>query len=334
MFDEDKQNKHSMYLTRINMAYCEFESPLQKIKLHIPTLEEVASVLQDGLAKNFAEVQVTVKECPDLTQKPFMLADKGLCGNTRVTDVGGPPFLAPTVKTNKIYNLKAIGELSELPNALLVGAGAGPHHVEGVNCEMMSNIKVSDDGTVNNQTHICKVNQETSGYILKKSPTTDFCLMANLFISEGKPGKVLEIKTGKRTGPENFMTCIRNVLASHYGSEPVALGGAFVVQKGKVKTHVMPKFSECPLNSDEDVNKWLHFYEMNAPFTCLGYLVSHDPGLDLRIEHFHGFSDHGDGGHYHCDTTPDEVEYLGYLNVAEYLYRIDRPKETHRFGRD
>ena len=29
------------------------------------------------------------------------------------------------------------------------------------------------------------------------------------------------------------------------------------------------------------------------------------------------FSRHGDGGHYHYDTTPDEVEYVGYFNLAE-----------------
>ena len=29
------------------------------------------------------------------------------------------------------------------------------------------------------------------------------------------------------------------------------------------------------------------------------------------------FSRHGDGGHYHYDTTPDEVEYIGYFNLAE-----------------
>ena len=56
--------------------------------------------------------------------------------------------------------------------------------------------------------------------------------------------------------------------------------------------------------------------------------------LDLRMEHFHGFSDHGDGGHYHYDTTPDDVQYVGYFNVGEYMYRVDRPTTTHMIGRD
>jgi len=57
-------------------------------------------------------------------------------------------------------------------------------------------------------------------------------------------------------------------------------------------------------------------------------------GFDLRVEHTHCFSQHGEGGHYHQDTSPDGVQYLGYLLPAELLFRIDRPQETHRVGRD
>ncbi len=42
------------------------------------------------------------------------------------------------------------------------------------------------------------------------------------------------------------------------------------------------------------------------------------------MEHTHCFSEHGDSGHYHYDTTPDEVEYEGYFVPAETIYRIDQ----------
>ena len=29
--------------------------------------------------------------------------------------------------------------------------------------------------------------------------------------------------------------------------------------------------------SDDDVNKWLKFYDMSSPLTCLSEFVSHDP---------------------------------------------------------
>ena len=34
-------------------------------------------VLQNGLSKNFAHVEVSIVDCPDLTKKPFNIAAKG-----------------------------------------------------------------------------------------------------------------------------------------------------------------------------------------------------------------------------------------------------------------
>ena len=59
------------------------------------------------------------------------------------------------------------------------------------------------------------------------------------------------MKAKRRIGKLNFVTCMRQTLEKHYGDKPVGMGGTFVIQKGKVKTHIMPaEFSSCPLNSD------------------------------------------------------------------------------------
>ncbi|XP_059042493.1 ester hydrolase C11orf54 homolog isoform X2 [Mustela lutreola] len=248
---------------------------------HVPSLEELAGVLQKGLKDNFADVQVSVVDCPDLTKEPFTFPVKGICGKTRIAEVGGVPYLLPLVKKEKVYDINKIAKEIKLPGAFILGAGAGPFQTLGFNCE------------------------------------------------------VIEVKAKRRTGKLNFVTCMRQTLEKHYGNKPVGMGGTFIIQKGKAKTHIMPaEFSSCPLNSDEEVNKWLRFYEMKAPLVCLPVFVSRDPGFDLRLEHTHCFSHHGEGGHYHYDTTPDTVEYLGYFLPAEFLYRIDQPKETHLFGRD
>jgi hypothetical protein len=52
---------------------------------------------------------------------------------------------------------------------------------------------------------------------------------------------------------------------------------------------------------------------------------SNNQGMNLRLEHTHFFSDtaeQNEGGHYHYDITPDEVEYEAYLVAAERVYRI------------
>lgn len=149
-------------------------------------------------------------------------------------------------------------------------------------------------------------------------------MLGNFFISEGKPGKVIKIEAEKRIANENFPGALQKILKNRY-NQPISMGGVFLIEKGDAKLHIMPDFSTEPLNSNEEVDRWLRFFEMNAPLVCLTTLHSVDPDLKLRMEHTHCFSDHNQGGHYHYDTTPDNVKYIAYLNVAQSIYRIDQP---------
>lgn len=65
----------------------------------------------------------------------------------------------------------------------------------------------------------------------------------------------------------------------------------------------------------------------------LKYISLSFQDVDLRLQHFHSFSDKW-AGHYHYDTTPDIVEYEGYFNIGEKVVRVDKPKNTHQLGRD
>lgn len=308
--------------------------PVESRDLLQPPSEELAQVLKDGLSKNFSNVEVEVVDCPDLREKPWTLAAPGICGRVRIADVGGVPYLIPLPDLSKLYNFEDVAKSSGLPGGFIIGAGAGSSKFVGVNCEMMANLVTNSEQKGIIATKIAKVNEENGSFVLEDYKCGEFNLLGNFLVSDGKPGKVLKVCASKRTGDENFVTCMRNTLAGRYGDQPVGMGGVFLIEKGKAKIHVMPRFSQTPLKTDADVNNWLKFYEMSAPLVCVGVLESHDPGLDLRIEHFHCFSDHGEGGHYHYDVTPDDVQYTGFFNVAEKIYRIDRPLTTHNVGRD
>lgn len=106
------------------------------------------------------------------------------------------------------------------------------------------------------------------------------------------------------------------------------------MKKGSARQHVMRDFSKTPIHTEEQLNDWLKFYEMPATLIALGTLVTDEADMDLRLQHFHSFSTHGWGGHYHNDTTPDIAEYEGYFNVAEKVVRVDKPINTHKMGRD
>ncbi|EEC14094.1 conserved hypothetical protein [Ixodes scapularis] len=310
---------------------------VDKHSLHRPSLEEVAKALSDGLRSNFEHVQVDVVDCPDLRQKPFMLASEGICGQPRLTDIGGVPYLVPIAQTDKVRVDLSLQD-PERKHLSYFFLSAGKMHTVSVHLRQIYLCILSYQSTGKPFFFIywCNSFVQDGSCVLGNlsGPCCEFCLMGNFLISEGKQGKVIKVSAKKRTGQENFVTAMRNGLKAKYGTEPVGMGGAFLLAQGKAKLHIMPKFSTAPLLTDAAMNQWLKFFEMNAPLVCLSTFVSHDPGWDLRIEHTHCFSDHKQGGHYHYDTTPDEVEYLGYFNVAEWLYRIDAPVSTHKIGRD
>lgn len=302
-----------------------------------PPLKFVAAVLQCGLSENFAKVSVTVEDCPDLRDEPWGLAAAGLGGSTRVLDIGGVPYLMPTVKRDKLYEMKDYPALVGLnKGGLVIGAGAAPWPFLGRNAEMMPNLLVQEDGRVVQETRIARTHDEDDSYSTVKLPESETrnSVLGNMYISEGGPGPVLKIHCKGRTGDKNLVTAIRETLAEAWPAEAVGLGGVFSLVQGKARFHVMPDFSPCPINTDEEVVNWLKFYEFESPMTVLSVMVSRDPGLDMRIEHSHGWGPNGQGGHYHRDTTPEDVEYLAYYNTAEICYRVDQPQETHMVGRD
>ncbi|KAF9411173.1 hypothetical protein HW555_009946 [Spodoptera exigua] len=315
--------------------------PIKEKPLFQPPLQEIADVLSAGLTSTFETVSVSVADTPDLTQSPYNLITPGLTGNAKLVEIGGPPYLLPLVQRNKVYDLAALARHLNSDPALLAGAGAGPWPHIGVNCEGIINLSIRN-GSVEQGTRIVSIEpvgaaKGKSGYLQRRLPNTETrtALLGNYLLSEGKPGKVIKVVAKKRIGPSNFITAIRETLKNHYGDDKiVGLGGMFMLRSGKVKFHVMPDFSSSALCTDADVDNWLHFFEMRAPITHVGTLVTGDHGLDLRVQHFHGFSEHGDGGHYHYDTTPDDVHYEGYFTLASSIIRVDAPEETHAVGRD
>ncbi|CAG0918281.1 unnamed protein product [Notodromas monacha] len=298
---------------------------VESLVLDVPDLQHVATVLDAGLKQHFKNSSVRVVDCPDLTAEPFCLAAPGLCGNPRIVDVGGVKNLTPLPNKTVFYDFGSIAQLMpEVNSPLMIGAGAGPHDYVGVNCEMVSNLKLGDDG-LSNQSRVSYVGEQ-GNVVVKELPDSQArcALMMNLLVSEGKPGKVLEVVAETRISEMNFVTALRQILAAEFGSQPVAVGGVFLLESGTAWCHVMPGFSDTPLCSDAEVDEWLRYYEMHAPLLFCSVFVSHDPGLDLRMEHSHGFGPDG-LGHYHYDTTPESVKYRGYFTVGEQIVRADKP---------
>uniref|UniRef100_A0A171AA04 Ester hydrolase c11orf54-like protein n=1 Tax=Triatoma infestans TaxID=30076 RepID=A0A171AA04_TRIIF len=321
------------------MSAINSQHPTTSVKLDCPKLEDVANALQKGLPQYFAETEVAVVDCPDLREEPFNLAAKGLGGKTVVIDIGGPGFLFPLHDETKIYDMKKdIANTVGMKSCFIIGAGAGPWPYIGKNCEMMANILINDStSSIVQKTYIAKVNDKTEDIEVELLPNSEmrFSLLANLFACEGTSSKVLKVFCKKRKQDENFITSISTTLEKAFPNKTLGLGGTFLLKEGKARQHCMPEFSKVPIRSNDDLNNWLKFYEMSAPLVAVGTLLSKDiPDLHVRVQHFHSFSNHGEGGHYHYDTTPETVEYLGYFNLGQTLCRIDQPEKKQYFDKN
>lgn len=73
---------------------------------------------------------------------------------------------------------------------------------------------------VANGTHYSFVNKSTGECILQRVPANEdestFALLANLYICEGKPGKVIRVRAKKRTGKLDFISCMQKALEGYY----------------------------------------------------------------------------------------------------------------------
>jgi hypothetical protein len=299
-----------------------FSSVVEK-QFFVPPLDRLCQVLEEGLKQNFENVSVSVVECPDLTQEPYSLAEKGLCGKTAITDVGGVNNMHYLVNNKKyMWDISDIAERINMPNALVIGAAASSYDCSAIkdNSEIMPNTLIGGH-CLTKEAYIDKDNvPKLSDYNSNK-----FGCLGNLYFSEGKPGQVIRIRVEKRTGTKNFVNCMREKLTESFTEQMVGIGGVFVVSSGKIKSHIMPSFPSENLDNQQQVDQWLKFFHIDAPVTCLSVFVNRDnENLALRLEHTHFFTNRDDGGHYHYDITPDEVVYEGYFCPAQLLYRIDR----------
>lgn len=292
------------------------------IQNHVPSLEELKEVFQKCLDANFQTVQVDIVDCPNLSEPPFNQTSSGFGQNLKIAEVGGPGNLFPGFHTDHQFDIRTIGKICEHSEASVFGPGAGPWPVVKKNCEMVADVNLKTGKT---STKIAEIDESTEKrYKQKIIDEPKFSLMANLALSDAdKSAKVVHFKASVRTGKKNLTNCIRDGLQDHFGEKPVSLAGQFIIHTGQAKLHVMPDFPGCPFANNEEVDKWLNYFTMSAPLVCATVMHSYDPGHNLRLEHTHCYSGHGDAGHYHYDVTPEIVVYEGWFAAAEKVYRID-----------
>ena len=306
---------------------------IRKANLWRPSLEEIANALTKGLSKSYTNVSVTVEDCPDL--RDWGCSREGMSGNARILDVGGEAYAHNRQYRNIEFSIPEIARSCGTPEAGIFSAGmACPSSIDGHCGEMIASFGLPWQ----NLSKVARVGQDKK-CVVEAYTASIHSGLSNLYLCDGRPGKVIRVDVAVRTGKEISLTQImRKSLINNMnvkGVQQIALGGGFKITAGRIRSHVMPDYNCIGFEYFDEIRNeafrnFLQFYEMGPNLLCFSVLWTGDPtgnALYLRPSgehtHFYAIDDKQEAGHYHGDVTPEEVSYTGYFYPAETVFRIN-----------
>ena len=327
-------------LAKHKLTYADRDYRIVRYPLSIPTDQgqSLIQAIQNGLKQVYKQVKVRVvptneANSIDLSAAPWNLAAKSLGTNGIFCQLGGAKNVEFQQGHSILFDMSSVLDQLHIKNdeTLVIGPGAGDLTHLSINGELIFNMTFDQYNKVLTQRSYSSIVTEKGEPLQSEYQPKTCGPFQHVMISSKDRTKstvLIEIDVQERLTDEheeenNFISVIRRSL-KQYSKEPMALGGIFRIEKGTVKAHIMPDFVNEDLTTKEQVDNWLKFYDMQAPLNCLSVILTEDiNNSGFRLEHSHFFSDHGQAGHYHFDTTPKEVHYHGYFIVCDEAVIVD-----------
>lgn len=327
-------------LARHKLSYVDRDYRITRFPLSVPNDQgqALSRAIENGLKQVYKQVKVRLVPTNevnslDLSAQPWNLAASNLGTNGIFCQLGGAKYVEYKQGHSVRFDMSSVLDQLHIKNneTLVIGPGAGDLTHLSVNGELIFNMTFDQYNKVQVQrSYSSIVTDDNQAYQAEYQPKTcgPFQHVMISSVDKTKSSILIEIDVQQRLSDENeeennFVSVIRRSL-KQYSNEPMALGGVFRIEKGTVNAHVMPDFLDEDLTTKEQVENWLKFYEMHAPLTCTSVILTDDINKSgFRLEHSHFFSDHDQAGHYHFDTTPQEVHYRGYYLVCNEAVIVD-----------
>ena len=307
----------------------------ERAKFNTPSLPDMSKALDRGLKENYKEVKIDVVDCPNLKQ--WDCPAEGISGNEKIIDVGGEPYMHDPKFIGAEFDYEEISKNIGSQKSYALGAGSGAMSCLSGHCGELvvnENLITSESKSV-----VARVGKGKE-CIVEKYTARKHGGLSNIYFSDGKKGKVIQIKVKGRSGKQASLSQSMRVALNKYlpvqDNKHVALAGVFRILKGKIKSHVQPDYNDIKIQYYDSkqmkcVKDFLQFYQPVGPeLQCYSVLWTGDPtggNLNLRESgehtHFHSYKHSKDAGHYHFDVTPDEIEYEGYFNIPKEVYRVN-----------
>jgi hypothetical protein len=308
---------------------------IEKASFKKISLDKISDALQKGLSKNFKEVKVSVVDCPNL--KDWNCPAEGMSGNQKITDVGGEPYMHDKKYLGAEFDFKEVAKLIGSEQSYAFGAGSGAMSCLDGHC---GELVINDNFITNESKSVIAMVGKNKECIAKDYSASRHGGLGNIFYTDGKKGKVIKILIKGRSGKQGSLTqAMRAALIDNLDikdKDHLGLAGVFRVLKGKIKSHVQPDYEDIKHEYYDPkqmkcVKDFLQFYQpVGSELQCYSVFWTGDPtGGDMKLRessehtHFHSYNNRQEAGHYHCDVTPDEIEYECYFNTADEIYRIN-----------
>ncbi|KAL6437416.1 hypothetical protein ACFW04_005130 [Cataglyphis niger] len=304
--------------------------------LFAPTLENLKNVLYVALNPYFEEFEIAVVSCPCLNKAPYNLAAAGLSGNTGILETGAFANLYPTPQTNYTYNIYNI--LSRYnDDVFVIGSGFAARPYMSYDGHLTMNAVVSTNyrNTINNSCiayHDTSTRQNKFEFIYDHTQIR-CCLFGQFFFSGGKRGQVIKMRAKGRRSRSSIIMLIQNTLRHLCQNMTIiGLGIVLVINGGlTILQFVSDDFVSCRYNTVQDYFNQLMSCKVNSKnLIALGALSNLHSISIYRYNYkraymldetsmFNAFHNFNYMGSFFNDLTPEETEYIVYINIAQEI---------------
>ena len=229
------------------------------------SLDKISEALQNGLIKNYQQVEVSVQDCPNL--KEWGCPAEGISGNERIIDVGGEPYMHDPKHLGAEFDYEEISKKIGSEKSYALGAGSGAMSCLDGHCgELVINENLI---TSESKSIIARVGTNKK-CIAEKYTARKHGGLGNVYYTDGVKGKVIKIKIKGRSGDQGSLPqAMRKALTDNLpikDKEHIALAGIFRVLKGQIKVKTKnlleknSKVEETVLNEKDMIFLPQYFY--------------------------------------------------------------------------
>ena len=294
---------------------------------------QVAEALQKGLKSHYTSATVTL----DSEQYPAVVSkwtggkiQRG-CANVSLYQIGGGQNLFDPSRHGVAFDAEDILKITERKGkGFFFGPGAVDSRVVKTNAELIAFWETENAKVTHIRSKSAKITDVSSkSFQLVEYASTAFGGLAAFTHCQDKNETAIRIKVSGRITKLDFMSSLRQILLDAFPDKSMGIAGIFTMPSGTFNAHIMPEFSSANLTLAQFTDR-LQFFEFEGEGAVfVGHGVTNDPNggkFHLTPTHVHFWNTLSmNGGHYHYDVTPDQVEYEGYFFVTSKLFRIADP---------